>query len=107
MSMVGSVKIVISMRTSLFFFSDEVGKDRNQVLLACFNKMKILVNNFQEGCKQINVKLQFSLGDCLYICSSDLSLRERFDVIHTSNLMDHLGLVTLLLICRPLLKRSA
>jgi hypothetical protein len=49
------------------------------------------------------ITFEFVYGDCNVACLSNPGWCNRFDVIDTSNVCDHVGLVGLLLTCRPLI----
>lgn len=59
------------------------------------------VNDLQVWSHKIN--FEFVCGDCNVTCLSNPGWCRRFDVIDTSNVCDHVGLVGLLLTCRPLI----
>jgi len=49
----------------------------------------------------------FWSGDAFNVCHSRLPRDVTFDVISTSNLIDHVGLLNLLVTCQPRLKKYA
>ena len=59
------------------------------------------VNDLQVWSHKIT--FEFVYGDCNVACLSNPGWCNRFDVIDTSNVCDHVGLVGLLLTCRPLI----
>lgn len=71
----------------------------------CFKKMTSLVKRFQDACRRVTINIRFSIGDALYLCSHALPASDVFDVIHTSNLIDFVGLLNVLLACKGRLKR--
>ena len=70
----------------------------------CFEQMKQWVSNYQQASKDTTVEIELWIGDALYVSSYCLPDDYSFDVIHTSNLMDHLGVLNLLLVCKQRLK---
>ena len=70
----------------------------------CFLKMKQWVSNYQEASKNTTVKIELWIGDALYVSVYALPEDYSFDVINTSNLIDHLGVLNLLLACKQRLK---
>ena len=81
---------------------DEVGPERRNMYLACYKRMKKLVQDFQAACHKVAVHVTFVIEDALFLSSTKLN--ETFDVIHTSTLMDFVGILNLLLCCKSRLK---
>ncbi|XP_022803178.1 uncharacterized protein LOC111340580 isoform X2 [Stylophora pistillata] len=72
----------------------------------CKEKLAVWVKRFQEQSKndQATLKVTLWTGDALALCTSGFLPEMLFDVIDTSNLSDHAGLLNVLVCCAPRLK---
>jgi len=73
---------------------------------ACKEHLMLWVKRFQELKKNHSATLKVILwnGDALALCTSGLPSESLFDVIDTSNVSDHIGLLNVLVCCAPRLK---
>lgn len=73
---------------------------------ACKEHLVLWVKRFQELRKSHTATLKVTLwnGDALALCTSGLLREMLFDVIDTSNVSDHIGLLNVLVCCAPRLK---
>ncbi|KAL9951474.1 hypothetical protein ACROYT_G044139 [Oculina patagonica] len=95
-------------------FSGFIPIDRNRlqnnksITKTCKEKLKRLVKTFQSfaGFETENprLKVTFWSGDALELCRIGLPKEVLFDVIDTSNLSDHIGLLNILVCCGNRLK---
>ena len=77
-----------------------------QTLLATLKScLKRLLPVFARNLKSGNIEVSFDVGDCNSFLSERLPPETTFDVIDTSNLTDSLGLINLLVLGIPRLKR--
>ena len=53
---------------------------------------------------QVEVRIDFLLGDAAAILASNQLGGRKFDFIHTSNLCDHMSLLAILLLSQPYLR---
>ncbi|KXJ13390.1 hypothetical protein AC249_AIPGENE11907 [Exaiptasia diaphana] len=72
----------------------------------CKEILAFLVKQFQQFNKQHSMKISLWSGDALWLCTSGLPSEMLFDVIDTSNVSDHIGLLNVLICCGPRLKRK-
>ncbi|XP_031572249.1 uncharacterized protein LOC116306350 isoform X2 [Actinia tenebrosa] len=71
----------------------------------CKETLRLLVKRFQQFKTATTFTVFFWTGDGLLLCTSRLPQGMRFDVIDTSNVADHIGLLNILVCCSPRLKR--
>ncbi|XP_022803180.1 uncharacterized protein LOC111340581 isoform X1 [Stylophora pistillata] len=81
----------------------EQGKSCAEV---CKEKLAVWIKRLQEHYEnhQNNLKVTLWTGDGLTLCTSGFPPEVLFDVIDTSNLSDHIGLLNVLVCCSPRLK---
>ncbi|XP_027036472.1 uncharacterized protein LOC113665018 [Pocillopora damicornis] len=72
----------------------------------CKEKLAVWVKRYQEQNKNYQATLKVTLwtGDALTLCTSGFPPDMLFDVIDTSNLSDHIGLLNVVVCCGPRLK---
>ncbi|PFX17637.1 hypothetical protein AWC38_SpisGene18024 [Stylophora pistillata] len=75
---------------------------------ACKENLKLMLKRFQRQRKNKQTFLKVTLwtGDALALCTSGFPPEMSFDVIDTSNLSDHIGLLNVLVCCAPRPNRS-
>ncbi|KAL9951373.1 hypothetical protein ACROYT_G044026 [Oculina patagonica] len=73
---------------------------------ACKEKLTLAVKRFQQQKKNYPATLKVTMwtGDALGLCTSGFPPELLFDVIDTSNVSDHIGLLNVLICCAPRLK---
>ncbi|XP_015757149.1 PREDICTED: uncharacterized protein LOC107336596 isoform X1 [Acropora digitifera] len=72
---------------------------------ACKEILRLLVKRYQQyRSKLISLKVTLWTGDALSLCTSGFPPEQLFDVIDTSNVGDHIGLLNVLVCCGPRLK---
>ncbi|XP_015757151.1 PREDICTED: uncharacterized protein LOC107336598 [Acropora digitifera] len=72
---------------------------------ACKEILRLLVKRYQQyRSNPISLKVTLWTGDALSLCTSGFPPDQLFDVIETSNVGDHIGLLNVLVCCGPRLK---
>jgi len=77
------------------------------ITAACKERLKLLVKRYQQYKKSHSAALKVTLwtGDALCLCTSGFHPGQTFDIIDTSNVSDHIGLLNVLVCCSPRLKK--
>ncbi|XP_044174005.1 uncharacterized protein LOC114974698 [Acropora millepora] len=72
---------------------------------SCKEILRLLVKRYQQyRSNPISLKVTLWTGDALSLCTSGFPPEQLFDVIDTSNVGDHIGLLNVLVCCGPRLK---
>lgn len=85
----------------------QLAPEINRPYSYCKSKLQSLVTEFRSNSKKNRILLNFYVGDCLELCTTNQHLKNKCQVVHCSDLGDRVGLANLLPAATQLLVNDA